>query len=42
VLTDQELIAARAIVSGNTAHGTVLPQITEACGAVSDSCSQDR
>jgi hypothetical protein len=40
VLTDQELTAARAIASWNTAHGTVLTQITEACGAVSESCSQ--
>jgi len=39
VLTGQELVAARAIASWNTAHGTVVPQITEACGAVWDSCS---
>lgn len=40
MLTDQELTAARAIASWNTAHGSVLHQITDACGAVSESCAQ--
>jgi hypothetical protein len=40
MLTDQELTAAHAIASWNTAHGSVLHQITEACGAVSESCAQ--
>jgi hypothetical protein len=37
MLTDQEFTAARAIASWNTSHGSVLHQITEACGAVSES-----
>ncbi|PZS30874.1 MAG: hypothetical protein DLM58_12910 [Pseudonocardiales bacterium] len=40
MLTQEEFVAARAVAAWNTAHGGVLPQITEACGAVSDACSQ--